>query len=168
MRKHGSILASTVSVIGALIIGVGAMSAHAEPRSFPLVCKGGPNQRVEVNFNRLAPGQTEVIIRFKGAPSSATSRPVNPGECGWIDRGWRKGEPEILLWSGTISGFKILFEGGRAKVLGSTLRQVSPANRDSKFLINAISGEEQFQVYAYREDSASAGEPVLRVTRIGP
>jgi len=70
----------------------------AEPQSFPLVCRGGPGMRTMAHA-----GNTEHTFNILGlffTPGSRRAGPkgkdLQPGQCSWVDRGFREGEPSIL------------------------------------------------------------------------
>jgi len=60
-------------------------------RSFPLVCRGGGDMRAEV----LANGTMRVF--FTPADEGANTAPPRAGQCTWLDRAFRPGEPHVLL-----------------------------------------------------------------------
>ncbi|RIA56218.1 hypothetical protein [Dichotomicrobium thermohalophilum] len=77
----------------ALLAVTSAVPAAAQ-KSYPVVCKAGGNMMAEVSA-----GNT-VRVRFNPGRQGAGSTPPSAGECAWLDRGFRSGEPNILLVQG--------------------------------------------------------------------
>ena len=59
--------------------------------SFPMVCRGGGGMRADI----LANGAMRVF--FIPAAEGANSAPPGPGQCTFLDRALRPGEPHVLL-----------------------------------------------------------------------
>lgn len=89
------ILRHTLPVLAAtaLFALAGVSGAHAQ-KSYPVVCNGGGNMMAEVSA-----GNT-VRVRFDAGKEAASSSPPAEGECRWLDRAFRSGEPNILLVRG--------------------------------------------------------------------
>lgn len=79
--------------VAALLAAASTVPAAAQ-KSYPVVCKAGGNMMAEVSA-----GNT-VRVRFDPGRQGAGSNPPNAGECAWLDRGFRSGEPNILLIQG--------------------------------------------------------------------
>ncbi len=88
-------LSHCLSALGAatLLAVASATLAHAQ-KSYPVVCNGGGNMLAEVSA-----GNT-VRVRFDPGRQGAGSNPPEAGECAWLDRGFRSGEPNILMVQG--------------------------------------------------------------------
>jgi hypothetical protein len=71
-----------------------AASPATAQKSYPVVCRGGGNMMAEVSA-----GNT-VRVRFEPARAGASDAPPAAGECAWLDRGFRSGEPNNLLVRG--------------------------------------------------------------------
>jgi hypothetical protein len=67
-----------------------AASALAQ-ESFPMVCRGGDGMRADI----LGDGAMRVF--FVPAAQGANSAPPGPGQCTFLDRALRPGEPHVLL-----------------------------------------------------------------------
>jgi hypothetical protein len=82
----------SLAITGAFVIAtiVPVPSAIAQT-SFPVVCHGGGGMRAEV----LANGTLRVF--FTPAGQGANTAPPAPGQCTWLDRAFRPGEPTVLL-----------------------------------------------------------------------
>jgi hypothetical protein len=65
-------------------------SAFAQ-ESFPMVCRGGGGMRAEIRAN----GSMRVF--FTPAAQGANTAPPGPGQCTFLDRALRPGEPTDLL-----------------------------------------------------------------------
>lgn len=100
---------SCLVYVVALSVLSGEVAFGAEP-NFPLVCRGG---QMQVKF-RTDPGGVKRGVQrvkpsasfcFKPAQGSAQRVGLHPGECGWVDRAFRNGEPrcvcEVLSGRGT-------------------------------------------------------------------
>jgi hypothetical protein len=59
--------------------------------SFPMVCRGGGGMRADI----LANGTMRVF--FTSAAQGANTAPPGPGQCTFLDRALRPGEPTVLL-----------------------------------------------------------------------
>ena len=71
-----------------------AASPAAAQTSYPVVCKGDGNMMAEVSAGNTVRG------RFEPARAGASDAPPAVGECAWLDRGFRSGEPNNLLVQG--------------------------------------------------------------------
>jgi hypothetical protein len=82
-----------------------------------------------------------------------------------VDRGWRRGEPQDMVWRGNVS-FAVLEVGPNGKISSVGLRhsgqQARQADREFKYLVDALRDGKVFQVHSYNKDAR------LRVTRVGP
>lgn len=97
MTKHMVRAAS----VAAIALGIWSGSPSAQT-SYPLVCRGRANMNVFVSrgYTSATPGSRygwAVTVSFDGASRSAVISPPGPGECAWLDRGFRPGEPKQLL-----------------------------------------------------------------------
>jgi len=88
-------LSTTLSALTAVVLVAAASAVPATAqKSYPVVCKGGGNMMAEVSA-----GNT-VRVRFDPGRQGAGSNPPGAGQCAWLDRGFRSGEPNILLVQG--------------------------------------------------------------------
>jgi len=99
------LFALTLSLLALVIVAAGRISSKADAidpsmsmqQSYELRCRGGG-----LKFNST-PGRTassgeqmmNVTVDFAAGTQGAGSRKpnLNPGQCSWIDRGFRQGEP---------------------------------------------------------------------------
>jgi len=125
-------------------------------KSYPMVCRGGGSMWVESWRNGIQ-------IHFRGASAGSSQRQPGPGECAWLDRGFRPGEPTMLTWYPRSIDTFIVKINSRGTVTGYDIRGGAAGNY--RYLLdNALRGS-VFYVHAYRPTGAV---PQLRITRIGP
>jgi hypothetical protein len=84
MRKREKFL---VAVVGSMVLALCSW-ALAQPPDFPLWCHGKPGMASTSGRN--------LIIDFVPA-SGAASRELRPGQCSWLDRALRPGEPTRVV-----------------------------------------------------------------------
>jgi len=143
-----------------------ATSAHADP-SYPLICRGGPGMRVMVNHDvpdGIHTGTTHMTVFFR--PAAAPASP-GPGECVWMDRTFRAGEPANFSMSGDVEfAFQV---NGNGRVLrdGSGWR-LNPegsggAARDWATVVDGVLDGGTFTVQVY-----NSGGSTMVVTSVGP
>src|SRR6516165_2298423 len=77
-------------LLSALAISLADVSAFAQ-ESFPMVCRGGGSMRADI----LANGTMRVF--FVPAAQGANTAPPESGQCTFLDRALRPGEPHVLL-----------------------------------------------------------------------
>jgi hypothetical protein len=91
-----------------LAVGVLSMAsatvASAQPVGYPMVCHGGGAMKAEIFTNTI-------IVHFEPADVGVGVAPPGPGQCGWLDRGYRPGEPASLQYSGNPGGVRYLANG---------------------------------------------------------
>lgn len=73
-------------------------------QSYPLVCRGGGGMNASVTAGA-------VRVNFTPGTAAASSTPPAPGQCTWLDRGFRPGEPANLRLSGNMAGVRYLIDG---------------------------------------------------------
>ncbi|HZM90195.1 MAG TPA: NHL repeat-containing protein [Blastocatellia bacterium] len=80
---------------GLLVAAPGASSSARAPDkpSYPMVCRGGGSISSTLTVNRVT---DTAQFEFKKGSRSAESG-LAPGECSWLDRGMRDGEPDVLI-----------------------------------------------------------------------
>jgi len=90
-------------IVASLALAGLASSASAQ-QSFPLVCHGGSGM--------VATLEAGGDLRITFTPTSVGTGAVAPGggECGFLDRGFRPGEPSLLLFRGDRNGIHVLIE----------------------------------------------------------
>jgi hypothetical protein len=149
------------SVAFAVAIGVGLGSASsAEPTSYPLICKGGPDMRVFIEHIYPPRPRVELTVSFRWSSRAASRTPPAAGECAWLDRGGRASEPPRFRVE--FREFIAITINGRGEVVD--LRRIGAGGRDDPgiTLINDIMAGRIFYLHAYAEGGR------LKVTRLGP
>lgn len=90
----------------AALMGVGAVAGEASAQqSYPIVCHGGG----AMQFVADVTGSSE--LRFQPGTQGASAARPGRGECAWLDRGWRSGEPTVLAVSSNADWSRYLFNG---------------------------------------------------------
>jgi hypothetical protein len=79
-----------------------AAPAEASPRSYQLICKGGGAMLATVKSNAT------ISLRFSPGVDAGV---VQAGQCTWVDRGFREGEPNVLSLAGDRDGTAYLLDG---------------------------------------------------------
>jgi hypothetical protein len=80
-------------------------AAFGQQGGYPMICRGGGAMKVEI----FATGT--IIVRFEPTDVGAGVAPPGPGQCGWLDRGYRPGEPASLRYAGNPDGVHYLLDG---------------------------------------------------------
>ena len=93
-------LATAATAAAAMILALAP--AQAAPRSYQLICQGGGNMLATIKSNAT------IALRFAAGREAGV---VSPGECTWVDRGFREGEPTVLSLAGNREGTTYLLDG---------------------------------------------------------
>ncbi|NWH08371.1 MAG: hypothetical protein HXY22_06975 [Alphaproteobacteria bacterium] len=145
---------------------MGTMPALAEPASYPLICRGGPDMRIATAHDvpdGVNTGQNAMTVYFR-----ASANPANPGpgECVWMDRTFRPGEPENFWIKGNVEFSFQVYGNGRVASDGSGIRLnpegSGPEAQDWKEIVNGVMNGGVFTVQVYN------GGGSMIVTRVGP
>ncbi len=72
-----------------MLLSMFSVSAFAEPRSYPMTCRGGGNLVISNVRN------SKVRIGFEPGAGAAYEG-IKPGQCTWSDRSLRSGEPTAI------------------------------------------------------------------------
>lgn len=159
-----------VCLLTTAILGMWTAAAVAEPKSYPLTCRGGGDMRFM--FWTDDDWDTRFRVYFRRAAKSAAEQPVPPGHCAWLDRPIGANEPDNLwikiknvIPKPTISadGRVVKFDYGWAATSGERDRENIPV---MKYVVDSILQGQTFQVHGYAKSDAN-GRYIL-VTRIGP
>ena len=113
-----------------------AFPASAQP-SYRLKCRGGASMRIMTNHDVPTPGHVGAIamtIFFQAGPIPTLP---GPGQCVWMDRGFRPGEPQQLWFRSEAIEFAFQIDGN-----GSVVRDASGPrlNANSTVKIKGRSG----------------------------
>ena len=92
------------TIIGAaLTLTATAFSgAEAAPNSYPLICVGGGAMQARILSN--------ASIQLKFIASDEAGSP-QPGQCTWMDRGFRPGEPTVIQLRNDRDGMEYMLNG---------------------------------------------------------
>ncbi|MCC6305465.1 MAG: hypothetical protein IT545_09740 [Rhodobacteraceae bacterium] len=77
----------------------------AAQTSYPLICRSGGPMWASVQ----ASGQ--IRLAFVAGTAAGATTPPGPGQCTWLDRGFRAGEPAVLELAGNPGGVRYLIDG---------------------------------------------------------
>ena len=131
-----------------------ALTAQSEARDYVMTCRAG-GQMQAVAGQRVSTREAFVHIKFKPGTAGAAVRAPRAGECTWIDRGFRAGEPTKLVYKENGSWIQSV-----CSLNGCTTRSNS---RSMLTLINAVKSGRPFQVHAHNDRQGN-----MIVTRVGP
>lgn len=144
-------------------MGLHTNDVHAKPKSYPLMCRGGSGMKAVLR-------ERGMLIFFQGGKQGAQVRPPGVGECTWLDRGFRPGEPQELGWvaKDPISQLNVMFAPPN-KIITMEIHGTPKEVANYKYLYNKIRNGEVFQVHAFL-DTCGKGKKCswLTVTRVGP
>jgi hypothetical protein len=143
------------------------LAAQAEPPSYPLICKGGRGMRIMTNHDvpdGVNTGATHMTVFFR-----ASANPANPGpgECVWMDRTFRPGEPENFWIKGNVEfAFQVTADG--RVVRDTTGARVNPEGSGAeannwKTIVGGVMNGGTFTVQVYNESGRT-----MVVTGVGP
>lgn len=153
-------------VMAALGAAMMAPVAMAEPPSYPLICRGGPGMRIATAHDvpdGVRTGDNAMTVYFRAARNAANP---GPGECVWMDRTFRPGEPEAFWIKGPVEFSFQVWGDGRVNRDGSGWRLSpegsGPQARNWKTIVDGVLNGGVFTVQVYNAGS------VMAVTRVGP
>lgn len=109
-----------------------AAPALAQQTSYPLVCRSGSQMSASVQ------GNGAVNLGFRAGGQAASAGAPAAGECRWLDRGFRQGEPT-----------RMILPSGNAQ--------------NALYLVGALVRGETFYVHVFNDGSGN-----MRITRVGP
>lgn len=140
MKTRNILANSAFAVFAACIVQAASTFPAAAQNTYVLTCKPGGNM---YQYLRFEGGRVTSTVYFKGGSQGAATQAPRPGECTWIDRGFRSGEPEKLLIRG---------ESGNIQSSCNTRGCNTKTNAAiSSKLLTAINGNRPFQVHAYND-----------------
>ena len=162
---------ATLSV--AVGLGLTTSAAFAEPPSYPLLCRGGPGMKIMVNHDvdgAGVPGAAHMTVFFRAARVPGSVAPPPPGQCVWMDRAFRPGEPESMWISSRNVEFafqimgngRIAYDttGPRLNAEGAT---ISPEAQNWDTIARNVLTGGIFTVQVYNESGRT-----MVITRVGP
>jgi len=95
-------LASLGMAVG--LLSIASAAAFGQPGGYPMVCRGGGAMKAEIFAGAI-------VVRFEPTDVGVGVAPPSPGQCGWLDRGYRPGEPAVLQYVGNPDGVRYLVDG---------------------------------------------------------
>ena len=123
--------------------------------SYVMTCRGGGDMTA-VAGQRVSNPHVFVEITFKPGTAGAGVQAPNPGQCTWIDRGLRAGEPTKMIWDDHgVAWTQTVCRAGGCRV--------NTPSAGARQLIGWVTGGQPYQVHVYNNN---AGHMV--VTKIGP
>lgn len=148
-----------------ILTSLGLSAQAAEPKSYPLLCKGGSGMKIE----QRSQDSLDLRIIFKKGTKAATAG-LAQGTCAWSDRGMDPNEPSVMhLNVGNIRMTTVYTPkpgGFSASVAVSGRGLATRPTAGLRQIINAVKSGRQFQVYAYQKRVRRRN--VLYVTKYGP
>lgn len=137
--------------VGAILLAVVSASSARGETSYPLICRGGPGMNAEV-WHYTSNGAPGVYTNISFRRGQTASNP-GPGECVWIDRGFRASEPASLFYN-VLSNQSQIF----TVLPGGVTFGMGPL----RYLLNAVNRQTRFYVHGYSRSGS------ISVTRLGP
>jgi hypothetical protein len=155
------------STLAACVFSVSA-PANADPPSYRLDCMGGPSMRIMTNHDVPSPGDVGAIamtIFFTAAPVAGSP---GPGQCVWVDRAFRPGEPQSLWFRSANIEFAFQVTGDGRVVRDTTGARINaegmtPEASNWSRVVAAVMDGRPFAVMVYNADNR-----VMNVTEILP
>ena len=84
------------ALAGAAALALAPLPAAAQT-AYPLTCVFAADQTVVINPSLPRP-TTDLVVRFSFRPATRpATEGVDPGTCAWQDRGFRDGEPTMVM-----------------------------------------------------------------------
>jgi hypothetical protein len=85
-----------------LMFAAASFSTAQAQQSYPMICKGGGAMQARIAAN--------ASIQLTFVPGTTTGD-AQAGQCTWIDRGFRSGEPNTLSLRGNRRGMEYMLNG---------------------------------------------------------
>lgn len=159
------------TVLAALcMIPIGSFAA--DPPSYPLLCHGGPGMRIVTNHDvdsAGVPGATAMFIYFKSSAKPGSVQKPGAGECVWLDRTFRPGEPQVMwIKSPRIEfAFQVMGDGRIAvDATGPRLNvegtKWSAEAKNWQYLVDGVMRGQIFTAHVYNSNG------VMVITHVGP
>lgn len=143
---------SAAGLIAAGTIALQSQMASAQ-NTYIMTCTPGGQM---YNYTRSENGgRVATTVYFKGANQGASVQAPSPGQCTWLDRGLRGGEPEKLL----VKGESGIVQAS-CNTRGCNVKTTAPM---SSKILTAMTGNRPFQVHVYNDQNGH-----MRVVKFGP
>jgi hypothetical protein len=133
----------------------------ATPKTYPLVCRGGPGLTLTWMPDASALGtQSALVLRYRKGNRAVGENPgrLAPGECSWRDRGMRPGEPARLCYPLEVTRFTVSWSPADRRV-----RRLGDGVPDSLAGLGRPERHAVFQVYNNRRGCMMAVVPRLQL-----
>lgn len=160
-----------ITVLAAMCVMSGA--AFADPPSYPLICHGGPSMKIMTNHDVNAagiPGATAMFIYFKPSPVAGSVKQPGPGECVWLDRTFRPGEPTVMWIKSPNIQFAFQVMGNGQIVVDATGPRLnvegtaqSAEAKNWQYLVDGVMRGQVFTAHVY-----NSGGRVMAITKVKP
>ena len=142
-----------------LLLGSQPSAVDAAKKSYPIMCRGGGTMK-----GTFWP--KGIKFHFVGASEGAGVRTPQAGQCTWLDRGFRVGEPREIVWhSRDLKGLSVKFNA-QGKITQLTMK--GKHGSQYQYLYNGIRNGRVFQLHAYQATCSGKKCPFLSTTRVGP
>ena len=138
-----------LSIFVTCLLTVTATAAYSET-SYPLICRGGPGMTASAGYSINDLAVEQILVSFR---KGLVARTPGPGECVWLDRGFRESEPSQLWYSA---------HDNSNQTYAITSRGITASQGPLTYLIRAVALSQTFYVHAYRYSNTFV------VTRLGP
>ena len=142
-----------------LLLSFPSYEARAGSKSYPLMCRGGGTMKAKLFSGGMQ-------IWFVGASQGAEAGPPRPGQCTWLDRGFRPGEPRSIIWTSRDLERLVIYVDAQGKI--SDLRVHGKRKQNYQYLYNSIRTGRVFQLHAYQPKCGGKKCGHLRTTKVGP
>lgn len=146
-----------------VLFGLSFVSRAFAAQDYLLVC----NPAGKMTFGGYHDGSTRTLnvgFNFRGAATGSSVKQPGPGECAWVDRGWKAGEPQSVTYYGDdIGGLELYFEGN-LKLANFSPSGRSKASREIRYIFEHLRDGTIFYVHAVYDTRLKT----LRITRVGP
>lgn len=146
--------------------------ALAEPPTYPLLCRGGASMRIMTNHDVNSagvPGATAMFIYFTPSSQPGSVKNPQPGECVWLDRTFRPGEPTVMWIKSPNIEFAFQVTGDGRIVVDTTGPRlnveganISKEAKNWQYLVDGVLRGQLFTAHVYNE-----GGRVMVVKRVG-
>ena len=137
------------SIFVTCILTIIATAAYSDT-SYPLICRGGPGMSASEGYSLNELAVEQIFVSFR---KGLVARTPGPGECVWLDRGFRESEPSQLWYSAPDN---------LTQTYAITSRGITASQGPLTYLIRAVALSQTFYVHAYRWNN------YFVVTRLGP
>jgi hypothetical protein len=128
------------------VISLNASGQAAEPKSYPMVCRGGDNLTTIISRRN----GTRIQYFFNKGTGRASAG-LTPGTCTWLDRAMYESESHImnLSFDNVFITTQIHRSSGKIESLSYGTTGPEPHKTNLKTLLTAIDSGAEFQVHVF-------------------